>query len=220
MKTIYFFISLLFFFSLAKSQNVISLQDPVSGKLFTPEKYSAIRGTPFLLDKWVKGSVTTLKGIYQEVELKYNVYDNILFFKKGDETYAFQENVLSFTLKPRPKDSTSYMVYVKGIPGTDFRDNQYIRVLLDGAISLYKLDLKQLSEMSEINAGMIKTFTHNAKYYIGMGGKLTFIKLAKADLLSVLSDKQEALETYISKHSLSFKKEADVILLLKYYATL
>ena len=50
------------------SQNVISLQDPVSSKNFNSEKYSSIRGTPFLVDKWIKGNVTTPKGVYQNLE--------------------------------------------------------------------------------------------------------------------------------------------------------
>ena len=73
--------------TLLGAQNVMSLQDPVSSKNFNSEKYSGIRGTPFLMDKWIKGTVTTPVGVYQNLELKLNVYDNIILYNKQYEPF-------------------------------------------------------------------------------------------------------------------------------------
>lgn len=202
------------------SQNVFSLQDPVSSKKFNAEKYSAVRGTPFLINKWLKGSVTTPKGVYQNIELKFNVYDNSLFFNMDDETFELQDNIISFTLKPKSDDSTSFLVYRKGISGADLRDNQFVQVLLDAPTALYKLDVKQLSEMSEINTGIVKTFTNNSKYYLSKNKQIQFIKINRKEILNALSDKQEKLQLYINEKKLSFKKDTDIIELLRYYNSL
>lgn len=201
------------------AQNVYQLQDPVSTKNFNPEKYSGIRGTPFLVDKWIKGSVSISKGVYQNLELKYNVYDNALFFNKNDESFEFQEEVISFTLMPK-EDPASHMVYKRGISGADLRGNEFVQVLLEAEMGLYKLDVKQLTEMSEINAGIVKTFANTAKYYIGKKGKLKFLKLNKQEVLAVLSDQQEKIQAYINEKKYSFRKDTELVDVLKYYNSL
>jgi len=204
----------------ALAQNVYSLQDPVSSKNFNVEKYSGIRGTPFLMDKWVRGSVTTPKGIYQSLELKFDVYENTIFFNKDDETFELLDEVVSFTLMPKPDNESTYLVFKKGISGAGLGGNEFVQVLLEGQVGLYKLPVKQLSEMSEINAGIVKTFTNSSKYYISKNKQLQFIKLSKADVLNVLSDKQDKIQLYIDEKKLSFRKEADLVDVLKYYSSL
>ena len=220
MRNIFILVVCLLAITTGFSQNVVALQDPVSSKNFNSEKYSSIRGTPFLVDKWIKGNVTTPKGVYQNLELKFNVYDNALFFNKNDESFELQDDIVSFTLMPKTEDPATYMVYKKGIAGADLHDNQYVQVLLEGNMSLYKLDVKQLSEMSEINAGIVKNFTNNAKYYIGKNHDLQFIKINKTEILNALKDKQDKIQAFINEKKFSFRKDTDVIEVLKYYNSL
>jgi hypothetical protein len=197
------------------------LQDPVTSKNFNVEKYSAMRGTPFLFEKWTKGSVVTPLGIYKELEIKFNVQDNMVVFNKNDETFEFVDDVVSFTLMPKPSDPSSFMVYKKGISGGDIKADQFVQVLVESpSASLYKLNQKQISEMSEINAGVVKTFTNNSKYYIGKNKRLQFVKLNKADVLNALSDKQDKVQAYIDEKKIAFKKESELVEVLNYYNTL
>lgn len=218
-STTYLIVFFLLFSGLTYAQNVYQLQDPVSAKNFNPEKYSGIRGTPFLVDKWIKGSVSISRGVYQNLELKYNVYDNALFFNKNDESFEFQEEVISFTLMPK-EDPATHMVYKRGISGADLRGNEFVQVLLEAETGLYKLDVKQLTEMSEINAGIVKTFANTAKYYIGKNGKLKFLKLNKQEVLAALSNQQEKIQAYINEKKYSFRKDAELVDVLKYYNSL
>jgi hypothetical protein len=211
----------LLLFSPAFSQNVMVLQDPISSKVFSSERYSDVRGTPFLFEKWMKGTVTTPRGIYNDLEIKFNVYDNALFFSRDDNAYEFTDNITSFTLMPKPDDKSSYLVYKKGITGPDFKPTEFVRVLAEGnGASAYKLDQKYFSEKSEINAGIVKTFAHNSKYYIQVNKNISFVKLNKAEILNVLKDKEDKLNTYISEKKLNFKKDTDLIELVNYYNTL
>ncbi len=206
--------------TLLEAQNVMSLQDPVSTKNFNSEKYSGIRGTPFLMDKWIKGTVTTPVGVYQNLELKLNVYDNIIVYNKQDEPFELTDKIINFTLMVKESDPSTWLVFRKDLTGTDLSKNQYVQVLYEGKVSLYKQPTKQLAEISEINAGIVKTFSSNSKYYLLINNVAQFVRLNKTELLDALKDKKDQLQLFVADKKLSFKKETDAIDLLKYYNTL
>ena len=163
--------------------------------------------------------VYTSRSGNRSFDLKFNVYDNSLFFNKDDESFELQDEIISFTLMPK-EDPVTHLIYKRGISGADLREHQYVQVLLEGKMSLYKLDVKQLSEMSEINAGIVKTFANTAKYYIGKNKDLQFVKINKTEILNALKDKQSQVEAFINDKKLSFRKDADVVEVLKYYNSL
>jgi hypothetical protein len=202
------------------AQNVMILQDPVSSKNFNSEKYSGIRGTPFLMDKWIKGTVTTPVGVYQNLELKLNVYDNIIVYNKQDEPFELTDKIINFTLMVKESDPSTWLVFRKDLSGGDLSKNQYVQVLYEGKVGLYKQPTKQLAEISEINAGIVKTFSSNSKYYLLLNNVAQFVRLNKTELLDALKDKKDQLQIFITDKKLSFKKETDAIDLLKYYNTL
>ena len=149
---------------------LLQLQDPVSNKNFNPEKYAGIRGTPFLQEKWIHGAVTTNLGIYNDLELKIDLYDNILFYNNGGEPFELIDKIVEVKLFPKWPDNKNEMVFIKGMNQAGIKPDQYIQVLVGtGAVQFYRSDIKQVSEMSEINAGMVKTFANASRYYIKKG---------------------------------------------------
>lgn len=203
----------------AQSQHV--LHDPVSLKIFNLEGYTGIRGTPFLVDKWMKGTMTVGRGVYKDLDLKYNVYDNILLLNKDEVPYQLTDNILAFTLMPDPDDVSTYIMFRKGITGPEFKADQYVQVITEGQhASVYKVPQKFLSERSEVNAGMIKTFTDKAKYYIKSKTGIRNVNLNQADILAALGDQEAKLKTFTEERKLKFRKETDLIELVKYYNTL
>lgn len=210
----------MFSYLAAFSQNISILQDPVSSRIFNIEKYAEIRGTPFFTDKWVKGSVLTTRGVYENLELKFDIYDNTIFFNKNDEAFEMQDDIVSFTLMHKPGQPASYSHFQKGIVGPGLQGNQYVQVLEKGNISLYRLYLKHVSEMSEVNAGIVKTFTNGAKYYTGKNNAATLLKTDRESVLVLLADKAEQVSSFISTNKISFKKEEDLIKIFKYYNSL
>lgn len=215
MKILYL-LPLLFLSSFSSAQ-IMQLYDPVANKPFNAEKYSGIRGTPFQIDKWYKGSVITTKGIYDDLQLKLDAYENKLYFNRDDQTFEFQEPVVSFILKPKPSDSSTYMNFEKGITGNSLSPNQFVQVLVKGNITLYKSDIKSLTEMSEINAGMVKTFTTISRYYLVKDNVVTLVKINKSDILPLLKSQEEKINAYMSQHKISLRKENDLIEIIAYY---
>jgi hypothetical protein len=200
----------------SKAQNM-QLFDPISNKTFNADKYTDIRGVPFLFDKWMKSKIDIDKGYYEGLQIKYDLYDNKLFFLKNDVSQELQENVLSFTLYPKPEDVTTAMFFKKGYKGNGLNTDQFVQVVVDGYLQLIKSDIKSLSEMSEINAGMVKTFTTNTRYYIVTPKGVNLVRLNKSEILPFLQDKDAEVQAYILDKKLNLKKDNDLILLLQFY---
>jgi hypothetical protein len=196
------------------------LQDPLSGRVFNSERYSGISGSPFLYDKWITGSVTIAKGYYNNLELKLDAYSNSLYFNRNDQLFEFQDAVKSFILMPNIADSSSYLYFKTGLSGNGLSAAQFVQVLVEGRISLYKADSKLLTEVNEINKGVIKTFGNASRYFVLKENKLESIKIGKNDVFDLMKDKQEKVQAYIDQNKISTKKVEGLILVLKYYNSL
>lgn len=218
----YIILPLLLCFSLGNvNAQLLQLQDPVSSKNFNPEKYSGIRGTPFYQDKWIRGIVTTNLGVYYDLELKINLYDNAVFFNKDGEPFELLDKIVSVQLLPKWPDTTNQMVFSKGMNQAGLKPDQYIQVLVGtGAIQFYRSDIKQVSEMSEINAGMVKTFSNTSRYYLKKGDQLKFIRLNKEDILVFFGDKEADMNSIFTEKKLNLKKEGDVVQAIQAYNSL
>ena len=200
---------------------LLQLQDPVSNKNFNPEKYAGIRGTPFLQEKWVHGSVTTNLGVYNDLELKIDLYDNILFFNNGGEPFELIDKIVEVKLFPKWPDNKNELLFTKGLSQAGIKPEQYIQVLVGtGAVQFYRSDIKQVSEMSEINAGMVKTFANASRFYIKKGDQFKLSRLNKEDVMSFLIDKDAAINAVITEKKLNLKKEGDIAQAIQAYNSL
>jgi hypothetical protein len=207
-----FILSLLIFSLLTGSAQLV-LHDPVTGRTFDADKYSSTRGTPFLFEKWMPGTATLDRGIYTNLELKLDAYNNLLYFNRDDQPHEFIDQINSFTLI----SGNDTLYFRKGITGSNLKADQYVQVLADGKLAFYKSDIKSISEMSEINAGIVKTFTTLTRYYINRNGKTELVKLNKGDILEYMKDKKDMMEEYMNANKVQGKKEADLVKIIRYY---
>lgn len=198
----------------------VQIQDPLSGRLLSVSKYGGINGNPFLNDRWTNGDVTIKKGVYTNILLKYDAFSNILYFNRNDELFEFEDEVISFVLKPHPEDSSTFQYFVKGLECVDVKKNQFLQELYKGKSGFYKATYVFLSEMNKINEGIVKSFQKAEKYYFKSDGKMAQVMLNKKDLLALVENRQSDVESYATAEGLSFKKENDVIKILAYYNSL
>lgn len=200
---------------------LLQLQDPVSSKNFNPDKYAGIRGTPLLVDKWQHGSVITNKGFYADLELKLDLYDNQLFFNKNDESFELLDQVVAIKLFPKWPDTINQQVFIKGMTQNNIKPEQYVQVLVaQGAILFYRSDIKQVTEMSEINAGMVKTFANTSRYFVKKGDQFKLVKLNKEEIMPFLAEKEAEMNDFIAKKKLNLKKEIDFVQLIQAFNAL
>jgi hypothetical protein len=200
------------------SQNL--LQDPVTGRTFNSEKYSGIKGSPFFFEDWIKGSATVPNGTYRNLELKLDSYNNTVLFKRNDVGIEFAEPVISFILMPNPADSSTYLKFRRGLSGSTVKPDQYVQVIGEGRISVYRSDMKLMADVNQINEGVIRTFTNSTRYYVLKEDHLQPLKLNKKDVFELMNDKEKELELYISQNNLSTKKEQDLARIIQYYNSL
>lgn len=101
----------------------------------------------------------------------------------------------------------------------------YFNQLNDGKVSLLYRPMKKFVQAETPENGYDQydppTFKDVSQYYIKIGDQsATLTKLRKRTLLKAIGDKEAILKPFIKKHKLNLSKEADVILLLKYYNSL
>ena len=203
----------------SRSQNMI-LHDPVSSRIFSVDKYSGIKGTPFLREDWIQGSVNTSKGFYNNLELKLDLYGNTLFFKRDDKEYEFEDKVNGFILMQDPNDSSTYQYFVKGLTGSGIRSEQFVQILEEGRLNLYRADNKQLTELNQVNQGIIKSFSTSTRYLLLKENSLQTIRLNKNDLLEKLGDRRQEIEDFIKTKKPDPKKESGLVSIIRYYNSL
>lgn len=196
------------------------LYDPVSATPFNSGKYSEIKGSPFVTDKWVPAIVTTTAGKYKVTGVRLNAYEHALYFSKKDEPYEFRDEVISFILTPIVTDSSTYQYFKKGFSGGGLERRQFVQVLAEGKVTVLKSTIKMMSENNEINRGVVKTFKTVTRYFIMKDDNVSLLKTNNKDLLSILSEKEEQVKAYITENKLSAKDDAELGRIVKYYNSL
>lgn len=188
--------------------------------------YNHMKGSPFLFEDWVKGTVKLTNGIvYENVSLMYDqVKDQLIFSTEDGKSFSFMYPVYEFTLQ---KEITSTVTderkFRSGFPPVDGASaGAFYEVLNDGETILLKRASKAIVE--ERPDGSIvkeKLIKESVKYYIASPDKMVKINKSKKSILAAFeAPKLPQVETYIKTNRLSLKEEGHLIKVLAYYNTL
>ena len=140
---------------------------------------------------------------------------------KDREPFELIDKIVEVKLFPKWPDNKNELLFTKGLSQAGIKPEQYIQVLVGtGAVQFYRSDIKQVSEMSEINAGMVKTFANASRFYIKKGDQFKLIRLNKEDVMSFLIDKDAAINAVITEKKLNLKKEGDIAQAIQAYNSL
>jgi|GEM_PF-443680 hypothetical protein len=187
-----------------------------------------LEGTPFYNEDWKPGIVLINNDLKSgEVMLKYNPYQNLVFFKekKAENVLALNnEFVTGFILN---KDSGKAF-FKNGFNAKDNDINRYtfFRVLHDGSVKLlvHHRTYVRKSQTNAFASGTISNeFRHKEDYYIqpAEGKNLQEISLKKKDLFDHIDEKyHNQLENYADKNDLDFDEEKGMSNILGYYEQL
>lgn len=208
---------ILIFLVKAKAQY---LQD-IQGRPIMETSYTDIKGTPFLFENWMPGVVQLENGnTFNNVPLKYNVFDEKLYFKnpKNEELLEFVQPVKSF--KFVALDDAG--VYEKGFPAIDkFTGETFYSVLYSGKEKLLNKKYKTTLEVRPYNSATTeKSFVDHSDYFLVKNGKIERIKNSKKDFLAIFSDKANEIDAFIKKEKIDFKNNADLVKVFQYYDSL
>lgn len=197
----------------------------IMGQPLMSKPYTDVKGSAYLYDTWMKGSVTTNKGVmYEGVELMYDQVADKLIFKSGNgEPKTFIQPIVEFSIKVMKDNAVlKEQVFRTGfIPVDGAAPHTYYEVITDGGTQLLKRTSKAIfEELPYGSATREKKFQAETYYYIASNGKLIRIKKDKSSVLKALQGKEAELEAYIKKNRLNLKSDEALANLVAYYNTI
>lgn len=193
----------------ANAQMAVSA-DVLGGTPLSGQSYMNVKGTPYLLENWEKGSVTLASGKkFENLDLKFDQVINQVIFQDADGSMkAFNQPIATFTIG---KDANEH-VFLRGVDGI------FYEKLLTGKINLWKKNHKTLiDEKPYGSATMQRNVLNNMTYYVGNLTNLVKIKNDRKSVLELLADKGPEIEAYMKKEKLSTKTESDLVRIFLYY---
>lgn len=191
-------------------------------KKYDPE----IKGTPFINDKWKLAKITLSKGKeISQLPIKLNIESNELYFldSTGKEMIALKGLVKKIDyLNYWSKDSIKY-VFKSGYPDIDKQtENYYYQVLTEGKIELLAKKFKYITvDKNELSGEISKNFVESAvKLYVYANKIIQAFYPNKDFVISLLKDKEQAINMFVDANKINFKKTTDLIKLFNYYNVL
>ena len=220
---VFFFLSLICTQTL-KSQNpaqaVLPLGPPpmpifiedVAGRPFTSKEIEDIAGTPFLFDGWNPGIVKFRnRRFVKDINLRFNIYNNQLYFKKDEQQLEFALPVEEFMIRGL-KDTDSVDVYYRcGFPATEKTAYQtFMEVIADGKFVLLKYRYKVIGSFKPYNQAERKKFEDREQLFVYVDKQMLKIKKDKESIIEALPQHKAAILSIIEEKKLKLKNEADI----------
>jgi hypothetical protein len=222
------FFSVLMIASWQQSYSQISNISGLNGSVLMKQNYNEVKGSPFLVDKWMQGDVQFANGtVLKNIAIMYDqVKDALLFKGKNDEDYYFNDPIREFTInyvnithiKISKSTFRSGFAASKGLT-----TNSFFEILVDGKMKLLKRTNKTISETKEFNsATVVKNVNTNTVYYLTSGDAPIALKKldTKSLIANLATEKATKAQDYISSNNLNLKNQDDLARVISYYNTL
>lgn len=184
--------------------------DLIGGTPLTGQAYMNVKGSPYLLENWEKGSVTVASGKkFENLDLKFDQVINQVIFQDADGNMkAFSQPIVAFTIG---KDASEHL-FKRGLDGIFYEQ------LVEGKVTLWKKNHKTIIDEKPYGSASIqRNVLNNNTYYVGEIAQLTRIKNDRKSVLELLSDKAAEVEAYMKKEKLNTKTESNLIRIFFYY---
>lgn len=178
-------------------------------------RYNNVEGNPYMHKDYQLGDIYTTQGAFKAVKMKYDIFED-----------SFQFNMDNRTLYLDPSDYVKKIVIgndvfvVRSIPNVKKKDN-YLIELDSSKVSLYSkknviFKQEELAKALESRPTPATFLVRANKYYLRVGSSdLVQIEKIK-DIYQLFPDEAEALKKYIKTEDLDFKKEADLIKIVRF----
>jgi hypothetical protein len=203
-------------------QKVKDITD-IHGNYLIKDYNPEITGTPFINSDWKLAIITLTKGnMIGPIFIKLNIESNELYYqdKSGKELVAIEGQVRKIDcINFISKEDIRY-VFKNGYPGIDNQNEKFFyQVYTEGKVELLAKKLKYIRTDKNAMSGVVtKEFVDAAdNLYVFTNNNIQTFHLKKIFVLALLKDKEEAINEYISKNKINFKKIPDLINLFEYY---
>jgi hypothetical protein len=187
----------------------------IRGRPFVNPDASNIEGSPLLNLDWGKGTVYFKDGsVAQNVDLKFNLEKNELYFNRDGEMFLFNDPVMSFRMSYSSSSSKKEVHFRSGYPlnGRLLKETFY-EVLEDGAkFQLLAYRSSYLADSYQYGGQAKKAFKEIEELYVFdvAFGKMIKIKRSDASLYEALPDFKDKISLSIRNNKLKLKTNEDL----------
>ena len=187
----------------------------IRGKPFTNPDASNIEGSPLLNQEWGKGTVYFKDGaVTQNIELKFNLEKNELYFNRDGEMFIFNDPVTSFRMTYAVSGAKKEVHFRSGYPvnGRLLKETFY-EVIEDGAkFQCLSYRFSYLADSYRYGGQSKKAFTETEELYIYdvAFGKMAKAKRSESAIVEALPDLKERISTIVKENRLKLKSNEDL----------
>jgi hypothetical protein len=213
-------IVLIFFFIaiFLKSESQV-ISDAMGGRPLYQIEDPNLAGTVFLSKTWHPGIIRTSRGIeYNQLQLNFDIYQQMLVFIINDSIYQFTDPVKEFELNMSDKRVLKFLTSNQIhnlLPG------KFVEELVKGKMNFYKHYKKIVVEISAYNSvSGTKQLEDKNSYFVIIDNQLEQVNLNKKKLSELFSNKWKEVESFMEKNQLSAKTEAGWVQAIQFYNTL
>lgn len=176
------------------------------------------KGTPYLTETFDSANVYTMKGVFTDVPMRYNIYEDFLEFKSKDVTY-----ILDPALNIKKVDFGDSKFVVEKTEAGGKMKLGFFELLDSGKVTL--LAKKKVSyrepqpdkAMEEPKPGRYTRKDDEYFFRIEKGQLIEINSIKK--MIEYFPDRQNELKEFAEKEKISRNKE-DLIRLVRYYNSL
>lgn len=188
----------------------------IRGRPIVNKDNNNIEGSPLLSDEWSKGTVYFRDGgIAKDIDIKFNLEKNELYFNRGGELFLFNDPVLSFRIFLQAEGNTDELLFRSGYPVNGrFSKETLYEVIADG--SKFQLLNFRFSYPSDIyvygSTGSKKKFTPSEEIYVYdvAFGKMTKVKRSESSVTEALPDLRAKINQLTVANKLKLKSNDDL----------
>ena len=190
------------------SYSIVIQQSPSEKKLLLNgriwrNEYSKVTGDQFFLtDTYLKGSVTFNGRRFEDLDLKYDIYNDELILRIESYPVIFmnKEMVDSFSLY---SGNRIYNVINMGIDTTGILRG-YVNVLYDGPSSLYVKYTKKIQPLAV--DGKYDLFFQEHQVYLRKGSEIVPVE-GKRKLMNLLEDKKKEIRDWLRGNRIKVRQK-------------
>ena len=188
----------------------------IRGRPIVNKDNNNVEGSPLLSDEWSKGTVYFRDGgIAKDIDIKFNLEKNELYFNRSGELFLFNDPVLSFRILLQTEGNTDELLFRSGYPVNGrFSKETLYEVIADG--SKFQLVNFRFSYPSDIyvygSTGSKKKFTPSEEIYVYdvAFGKMTKVKRSESSVSDALPDLRAKINQLTAANKLKLKSNDDL----------
>ena len=208
-------------YQLSQAMDFFRTNKMINGEIKNVLTEADIKGSPYMTGEFINGSVfTTSKIQYNDIPLRYNVYNDEMQFQAPDGNIAA-------IAAPEVIEKVTFGEYtMEYVPFTNAKKIRrgFFVLLVDGNVKLYARPNVEyrppVPPAPYKDAEPPKFLEKPDTYYIRIGMEAAQLIENKKDLEEIFPDHKKEVATFIKKNKVNHRKEEKLKELVEYYNSL